>query len=223
MSVLKRKIIITEDGSHTLHIPELNEHYHSIHGAIQESTHIFIKTGLHAFASSQNISILEVGFGTGLNALLTYKEAQTAGQKIQYTGIEKYPLLPNEFRHLNYATEISPNFIEIFKQIHEVPWASHQAISPNFLLQKIKADLLNFETKNHYDLIYFDAFGPDIQPKLWTEAIFNKMFSLLNSNGKLVTYSAKGQVRRNMLASGFKVERLPGPPGKREMLRAIKL
>lgn len=219
---LKRQLIITEDGSHTLHIPELNEHYHSIHGAIQESNHIFIKSGLDYFTNLEPINILEVGFGTGLNAFLTCIEAQKRGIKINYTSIEKYPLTAQEIEKLNYSDGFDEEYKIQFQQIHKAQWSAYKKINKNFRLCKIETDLINFTPDSKYNLIYFDAFGPDIQPKLWTENIFHQLYNCMNDNGVLVTYSAKGQVRRNMQVAGFTVERLPGPPGKREMLRALK-
>jgi len=220
-TILKRKIITTEDGSHTLFIPELNENYHSIHGAEQESKHVFIEAGFKPFAKADKINILEIGFGTGLNTLLTFCESKKNNIEIFYTSIEKYPLTDKEVSKLNYGTK-NEKRKEIFTLLHKVEWESFVKISNNFNLKKIKTDLKDFIINNKFDLIYFDAFAPDIQSDLWSVTIFEKMYSCLNSGGCLTTYSAKGQVRRNMQEAGFTVERLPGPPGKREMLRALK-
>lgn len=220
--IFKRQIIKTDDGSHTLFIPELNEHYHSTHGAIQESVHIFIKTGLSCFTNNVDVDILEVGFGTGLNAYLTCIEADNRDLNINFTTVEKYPVTDDEIKQLNYASEFAGDRNDYFKHIHSVKWNVFSRISDNFKLKKVEVELLNFAPDNKFNLIYFDAFAPDIQPKLWTESVFEKMYRCMKIGGILVTYSAKGQVRRNMQSAGFKVERLPGPPGKREMLRATK-
>lgn len=219
---LNRQLIITEDGSHTIHIPELNEHYHSIHGAIQESNHIFIKSGLEYFTNTKEINILEVGFGTGLNVFLTCVEAFTKNIQINYTTIEKYPLTIDEIENLNYADKFDEEQKKHFQQIQSAKWGAYKEINTNLKLKKINTDLINYTPDSKYNLVYFDAFGPDIQPKLWTESVFKKMYNCMSIGGVLVTYSAKGQVRRNMQSAGFTVERLPGPPGKREMLRASK-
>ena len=220
---MKRKIITTSDGSTTIHIEDWDEQYHSKHGAIQEAYHVFIKHGLSQF-NDQYLSILEIGFGTGLNALITLIEAEKHNLSIGYTGVEAFPVSQEEFQQLNYIPELNAiSFEESFKKMHDAPWESPIGITDNFLLHKQKKDFMEIEDKGLFNLIYFDAFGARVQPELWTEAIFIKMFNALKHNGILVTYAAKGSVRRAMQAVGFKVERLPGPPGKREMLRAIKL
>lgn len=219
---MKREIIITSDGSTTIQLPEWNEQYHSIHGAIQEAYHVFIKNGLE-FISKTEISVLEMGFGTGLNAFITFLEANKNQQKIKYTGIEAYPVKEDEVSKLNYISELkAEDFKSIFQKIHQVNWEEKHQISTNFELLKRKQFFKDFEDELQYDLIYFDAFGARVQPELWTEQMFDKMFKALRDQGVLVTYSAKGSVRRAMQAVGFTVERLPGPPGKREMLRATK-
>ena len=219
---MKREIIITSDGSTTIQLPEWNEQYHSIHGAIQEAYHVFIKNGLE-FISKTEISVLEMGFGTGLNAFITFLEANKNQQKIKYTGIEAYPVEEDEVSNLNYISELKAEDSKpIFQKMHQVNWEEKHQISTNFELLKRKQFFKDFEDELQYDLIYFDAFGARVQPELWTEQIFDKMFKALKNEGVLVTYSAKGSVRRAMQAVGFTVERLPGPPGKREMLRATK-
>ena len=215
-----RKLIVTEDGSHTLYIPELNEHYHSIHGAVQESNHIFIKAGFQCFSNISSINILEIGLGTGLNAFLTCVEAKNKNIAVNYTSIEKYPITIDEINELNYVQEVDVEEKEYFRKIHTVEWETFQEITVNFRLRKVKTDIREFTSERQFDLVYFDAFGPDIQPQLWTADVFKQMFSCMSKAAVLVTYSAKGQVRRNMQAAGFIVERIPGPPGKREMLRA---
>jgi tRNA U34 5-methylaminomethyl-2-thiouridine-forming methyltransferase MnmC len=219
---LKRVIIITADGSSTIHLPEWNEQYHSKHGAIQEAYHVFIKNGLSLF-ENRKISILEVGFGTGLNSLITFYECKKRKLNTNYIGVEAYPISQNELKGLNYSSELDfENSDKVFNKIHSVDWENQHKISDNFHLTKKKQFFDDIEDENTFDLIYFDAFGARVQPELWTESIFKKMYNALKFGGVLVTYSAKGSVRRAMIAVGFEVERLEGPPGKREMLRAIR-
>ena len=222
---MKREIIKTGDGSATIYLPEWNEHYHSKHGALQEALHVFIKTGFHHYLtknSRNEISILEIGFGTGLNALLTFFEAEKTGVKVRYTGVEAYPVSEEELKALDYAELVSgENASEVFQKLHKTAWEERSEISSFFNLQKEKKFFKEISAEREFDLIYFDAFGPRVQPELWSEEVFKNMYSALRPNGVLVTYSAKGDVRRAMQAAGFIVERLPGPPGKREMLRAI--
>lgn len=220
---MKREIIITSDGSTTIHLPDWNEQYHSKHGAIQEAYHVFIKSGLDQIKQS-DISILEIGFGTGLNAFITYLESQNRNLTIHYTGVEAYPVARDEVEKLNYITELNATSNEAdFYKMHETPWEQKQLISDNFHLTKRKQFFEEIDDQDSYDLIYFDAFGARNQPELWTEPIFKKMYQALKMGGILTTYAAKGSVRRAMLSVGFEVERLPGPPGKREMLRAKKV
>ena len=234
---MQREIVITADGSTTIHLPEWDEQYHSKHGAIQEAYHVFIKHGLHhyftklktdsnvtssAVEKSQNISILEIGFGTGLNAFITLLEAKKLNIHIDYVGIEGYPVLMDEINQLNYTKELNTEKKDsLFQKLHSVSWEEKHKITSQFSLNKKQKLFHQIEDKNEYNIIYFDAFGARVQPELWTEAIFKKMYDALTEGGVLVTYSAKGSVRRAMQAVGFTVERLPGPPGKREMLRAI--
>jgi len=227
---LEREVIITADGSSTIHLPEWDEQYHSKHGAIQEAYHVFIKHGLHHFChtefcseSHQKIAILEIGFGTGLNAFITLLEAEKLNIQIDYVGVEAYPVAMNEVLQLNYQTQLDANkHASLFKEMHETAWETQHAITPHFSLTKQKRFFFEINEKETYNIIYFDAFGARVQPELWTETIFKKMYDALKENGILVTYAAKGSVRRAMQAVGFTVERLPGPPGKREMLRAWK-
>ncbi len=221
---MKREILITKDGSTTIHLPEWNEQYHSKHGAIQEAYHVFIKNGLQPIADPKNkISILEVGFGTGLNGFITFLEAQKSNLLIDYVGVEAYPINQEEQQQLNFLSELKAQALAtIFNKMHVLPWNAKHQLSERFFLTKRQRCFSEIEDEATFDLIYFDAFGPRVQPELWTVTIFKRMYNALKSNGVLVTYSAKGSVRRAMQESGFTVERLPGPPGKREMLRATK-
>lgn len=222
---MKRTVITTSDGSKTIQIEDWNEQYHSIHGAIQESQHVFIKTGLHHFLNRNNpkdLTILEIGFGTGLNAFLTALVSDKQDIKIHYEGVEAYPVLTEELSQLNYASQIAPNKQTLFDALHEVFWGELHPITSFFSLKKRQQFFSDISDKNSFDLIYFDAFGPRVQPELWTVSIFKSMFNALKNKGVLVTYSAKGSVRRALQTAGFVVERLEGPPGKREMLRATK-
>lgn len=220
---MDRHLIITEDGSHSLFVPELDEQYHSIHGAIQESKHVFIHSGLKR-CLKDNPVVFEVGFGTGLNAFLTLLAADELKQKITYIGIEKYPLLPIEYNSLNYATRTDLKYDDSFLLLHNCNWGEQTEINPFFSIQKINSDFrkANFETLPFFDVIYFDAFAPNKQPDLWEEAIYRKIYDHSNPGAILVTYCAKGIVRRDLQHVGFIIERIPGPPGKKEMIRAIK-
>ena len=224
MSV-KPEIELTADGSHTLFVSELNEHYHSVNGAIQESTHVFIETGLHA-CKKDTINILEIGFGTGLNAFLTLLNIKNTPKKVHYAGIEAYPLPASIIRDLNYTEKHTPEEQNLYYKLHDVEWGKATEVLSNFYLTKIETDFTQFDfsaIKEQVDLIYFDAFAPDKQSEMWSQEIFDRLYTITNYQGILVTYCAKGAVRRMMQQAGYKVERLPGPPGKREMLRATKL
>ncbi|WP_347157388.1 tRNA (5-methylaminomethyl-2-thiouridine)(34)-methyltransferase MnmD [Pontibacter chitinilyticus] len=215
----------TKDGSNTLFVPELNEHYHSVHGALQESQHVFIKYGLeHVLQTKKDVKILEVGFGTGLNAILTFPFAQAKQAFIQYDTLEKYPLAADVVEQLHYERIIlNPELYEVFLQMHQATWNKPVDLIPYFTLQKIHETLEEFIAPDqYYDLVYFDAFAPDKQPELWAAAIFDKLYKALRPGGVLVTYCAKGSFKRSLKAAGFTVEALPGPPGKREMTRGLK-
>lgn len=224
---MERKIIKTADGSVTIHLPEWNEQYHSKHGAIQEARHVFLEMGLFHFLErnhSPEISILEIGFGTGLNAFLTLLESEKLSLQINYTGVEAYPVSTEEIALLNYPEAAgAENKNDLFQKLHFSEWEEPTEISEFFRLTKQQKMFREIDDKEQYELIYFDAFGARVQPELWTEEIFSSMFAALKNNGVLVTYAAKGSVRRAMLSAGFHVEKLPGPPGKREMLRAVKI
>lgn len=219
---MKREIITTSDGSTSIHIHDWNESYHSKHGAIQEAKHVFIDNGLEYFQNLP-ISILEIGFGTGLNAFISFIESERKNQNINYTGVEAYPVTPTEVASMNYVKQLNAKKFESeFIKMHNEPWEQPVVLSQNFSIIKKKMLIENINDYNAFDLIYFDAFGFRVQPELWRTEIFIKMYQALKPNGVLVTYAAKGDVRRSMLEVGFMVEKLPGPPGKREMLRAVK-
>lgn len=220
---MKREIITTADGSKTIQIKDWDVQYHSKHGAIQEAYHVFIKNGLQLFSETK-INILEIGFGTGLNCLITLKESENLELDIFYKGIEAYPISKEEHEQLNYISELKAHSLNgQFNLMHKAPWEEKIKISSNFDLWKEKKDFKHIDEDNLFNLIYFDAFGARVQPELWTVPIFKNMFKALHSGGYLVTYAAKGSVRRAMQEVGFRVERLPGPPGKREMLRGQKI
>lgn len=220
---MQREITLTRDGSTTIHLPELNESYHSKHGAIQEAYHVFIKNGL-SLSKEKSVAVLEIGFGTGLNAFITYLEAARDQLKINYVGVEAYPVLADEVLQMNYVSELKANdHAAIFKKMHDISWDEGHEITTNFNLTKRKQKFQDIDDSNVFDLIYFDAFGFTVQPELWSEAIFNKMHQALKPGGILVTYACRTSIKNAMLSSGFSVEKLPGAPGKREMLRAIKL
>ena len=219
---MKREILQTLDGSTTIHLPDWNESYHSKHGAIQEAYHVFIQNGLNTF-SGQPISILEIGFGTGLNAFITFLESKKSNQKIDYHGVEAYPISIEEISQMNYVSELNAiSDTTIFNHIHQCEWQTKIEISSLFKLTKRKQFFEQIEDEDKFDLIYFDAFGYRVQPELWSTEIFRKMYKALKSNGTLVTYAARGVVKRSLIEVGFRVEKLPGPPGKREMFRATK-
>jgi len=203
-------------------MPDWNEQYHSKHGAIQEAYHVFIKNGLMAH-NNPHLSVLEIGFGTGLNCFITLLEAAKKNLHIDYVGVEAYPIQEDEILQLNYVSELeSRNYAHKFEEMHLFPWDEKQQVHENFFLTKRQQLIKDISDIDAFDLVYFDAFGARVQPELWTEEIFQKMHTSMKKNGVLVTYSAKGSVRRAMQAVGFKVTRLPGPPGKREMLQAVK-
>jgi tRNA U34 5-methylaminomethyl-2-thiouridine-forming methyltransferase MnmC len=223
---MKREIRITNDGSPTLYIPELDEHYHSTHGAVQEAKHVFIENGLNLLSEKSELSILEVGFGCGLNALLTCFETQNKPSTfIKYYGIEAYPLGIEENKKLDFSEQIIvSNYSELYVNIIEANWNDLVQITSNFQLHKIQSKLQEFDFSSYsFDLIYYDAFGPRAQGEMWEKSIFEPLYEVLSPNGMLVTYCAQGQFKRNLKEIGFNVEARPGPPGKREMTLAKKL
>lgn len=212
----------TQDGSHTLYSEEFDEIYHSRRGAWQESMHVFVEAGLnHIVSQRTSFNILEIGFGTGLNAILTVRAVGNLQIKIQYTGIEPLPVPLEVIEQLNYLEIFEDEKLKnTFLQIHESQWNQFMDISENLKLQKVHAKLTDFESKEKFDLVYFDAFAPSKQPEMWTKECFEKIASLLNPDAILVTYCSKGEVQRNLKAVGFQIEKLAGPIGKREMIRA---
>ena len=228
---MEKSLIITKDGSHTVSIPEMNVSYHSLHGAIQESGHVFINQGLRFFQNynaAAEIHVLEMGFGTGLNALLSLMEAGS-NLSIHYTAIELFPLTIGEAKTLNYCEQLKrEDLLPSFEKMHQCEWERDVAINPFFAIHKLQLSLLNIKNSNFFhnsslrpDIIYFDAFAPAAQPELWTKEVFEMLYAILKDNGILVTYCSKGVVRRAMQAAGFVVEKVPGPPGKREIVRAL--
>lgn len=217
------ELIVTGDGSHTIFMPELNEQYHSVNGAITESEYVYIDNGFR-FCKVKNPTVFEVGFGTGLNCLLTLAGANNSRRHTKYISIEKYPLEKEMIQKLNYESLV-PGAADFWEKIHLAPWNEATKISEFFTLKKLNADLLDYQFENgdKADVVYFDAFGPDKQPEMWTPAVFSSVYKLTSEQGIFVTYSAKGEVRRQLAACGFAMERLPGPPGKNQMLRGIKL
>lgn len=213
--------VVTADGTVTLYLPDVDETYHSVHGALTESLHVYIGAGLEALKGKAEIRVLEIGFGTGLNALLSLQFSQKNNQRISYFTIEKFPLPEQLYAQLEYGLHC--NAVSEFEFLHTAEWDKSLTINPFFTLTKIKgsAEEMALDTDS-FDLIFYDAFAPRVQPELWTTERFECMFALLRCGGILVTYCAKGEVKRNLKSAGFRVESLPGPPGKREMTRAVK-
>jgi tRNA U34 5-methylaminomethyl-2-thiouridine-forming methyltransferase MnmC len=221
----KHELILTADGSHTIKSHLFNATYHSIHGAIQESTHVFIEAGLQYMLQKKTspIQILEFGFGTGLNALLTALFPNLDEIIIQYTGMEAYPIPVDQIMLLNYPQQLPHPHSKIwFEQIHQNHWGSFERIHPCFELRKVKADFNEWPVDSKYDLIYLDAFSPSVQSTFWENPFLEKLFINMNPGAALLSYCAKGSFKRALKEAGFIVEALPGPPGKREMTRAIK-
>lgn len=216
-------IRLTADGSDTLYSATMDEAYHSLNGAVQESMHVFINAGLHQI-SRKTLRIFEVGFGTGLNALLTWREAKRLSLNLTYESIEAFPVPADLVKGLNYQHLVPGLPDGAFERLHQSPWNEPVVLEPDgFTLTKIHGDFREYVPESPFDLVFFDAFAPDKQPELWQESLFSRLFSTMKDEGILVTYCAKGEVRRRMQRAGYSVERLPGPPGKREMLRARKI
>src|ERR1043165_180945 len=230
------QIITTGDGSHTLYSEQFNEVYKSRHGAIQESQHVFIKQGLEAVfpsrkkegvpavAGTDEVAVLEIGFGTGLNALLTMLEAEKQNLKIEYTTLELYPVDIETIKALNYTQQLGYEFCYgPYHSLHLVRWNEMHQVTPYFKFKKLNESVLNWQPPtNNYHLIYFDAFAYTHQPEMWTTEVFKKMYDTLPPGGILVTYSSKVIVQKAMKARGFIVEKVPGPAGRMEMVRAYK-
>jgi tRNA U34 5-methylaminomethyl-2-thiouridine-forming methyltransferase MnmC len=220
--IFYKNIVTTADGSHTIYVSELDEHFHSINGAVQESEHIFIRGGFD-FCTDDPLYIFEVGFGTGLNTLLTAVRSLQGKREVFYTAIEKYPLDELTIKSLNYHRFTIDAGQEIFNLIHACRWEKMTRICMNFSLMKIRGDLVSDDITGRFGLICFDAFGPDKQPDMWTKEIFRKISDITMPGGVFITYSSKGDVKRNLKEFGFKVTLLQGPPGKRHFIRAVKL
>jgi tRNA U34 5-methylaminomethyl-2-thiouridine-forming methyltransferase MnmC len=224
----KIEVRTTADGSPTLYVPALDEHYHSHHGAAQESRHVFIEAGLKplleaGLGQTRPLGILEVGLGTGLNALLTLEAAQAAGATVAYHGYETVPLPGEAITALSAQWIDNELLIHAFLKIHTMPWGWPHMLAPDFLLTKIRLQIQAAHLAiGLYNLIYFDAFAPEKQPELWGEDIFYNLYTAAAPGAVLVSYCAQGQFRRNLRAAGWLTEKLPGPPGKREMTRARK-
>ncbi|MDR2149160.1 MAG: tRNA (5-methylaminomethyl-2-thiouridine)(34)-methyltransferase MnmD [Tannerella sp.] len=219
---MEKLLKTTADSSFTLYVPELDEHYHSMNGAVLEARHVYLESGLLHYVKNsrtEEIQVLELGFGSGLNAFLTALEAEKQKIAINYTTLEKFPLPPDITEQLNYLPE---NRL-LLRQLHQSEWEIPVSITPCFTLQKLAVDFRAFDFPDRYDVVYYDAFAPGKQPEVWSLDLFEKLFSAMNPGGILTTYCAKGSVRRIMQQAGFTVERIPGAGGKREMLRAVVL
>lgn len=220
---MKREIILTHDGSTTIQIKDWDECYHSKFGAIQEAQHVFIKNGLSLF-QNKPVSILEIGFGTGLNAFISFLESKKLGITVDYVGVEAFPISEEEIKNMNYVSKLdAEKERSVFEKMHHCAWEEKLRLDSEFSLTKRNQFFNEITDVEKFDLIYFDAFGYRVQPELWTLEIFQIMFKALKSDGVLVTYAARSVIKKNMIAAGFTVEKLPGPPGKREMFRAFKL
>jgi tRNA U34 5-methylaminomethyl-2-thiouridine-forming methyltransferase MnmC len=220
---VKQKHVITADGSSSIYIEDLDEHYHSSHGAMQEAKHVFIQNGIDFLCNKDKIRVFEMGFGTGLNALLTALYAEESNVQIFYTGLEAYPVQEELIGKLNYTDHLADKAEKIFNDIHGVEWNRFRPITSNFQLNKVDQKIEDYQGQQEgFDLVYFDAFGHRAQPEMWDRNIIEKISNLLESGGIFVTYAARGQLRRDLISLNFEVEKLPGPPGKREMIRATK-
>jgi len=222
----KSSILLTKDGSHTIFLPELDESYHSTHGAIQESNHVFISEGLEYYSYNKGvkeISIIEMGFGTGLNALLSALFANNHNIRIDYETIEPYPLDHDLINELNYSEQLE-HFLaeEIFKGIHEARWNESVSVHTDFCLKKIKQRFQDYKSDRCFDICFYDAFSPSKQPDMWEKPLLQKVYDVLSQGGVFVTYCAKGQLKRDLTTLGFEVDTIEGPPGKMQMVRAIK-
>ncbi len=218
---MNKTIITSQDGSHTIYDEEIDEHYHSVFGAYTESQHIFIENGLN-FSKLNPVKILEIGFGTGLNAFLALMESYKNNRYIIYDSIELFPLEMNIAKKLNYAKHLAPSFSSHFIELHSCEWNKQNQITKSFLFNKILGNVLEINFSDNYDVVFFDAFSPEKQPEMWDKKLFEKIYNVMNTGGVFTTYCAKGIVKRTLKETGFKVELLPGPPGKRHIIRALK-
>ncbi len=216
------ELVTTGDGSHSLRNTDLDETYHSMHGAVQESRHVFIANGLDVFLQklADPLRVFEVGFGTGLNALLTWRWARKHRRHVHYTSIEAFPLEPSVWSKLNYGEHLGHG--DDVRTLHRVPWNVETRVEEFFTLFKIHGDIQSWESSEAFHLVYFDAFAPSKQPEMWTLDVLSKVVGAMMTDGVFVTYSAKGQLKRDLNTLGLLVETLAGPPGKKEMVRALK-
>lgn len=220
---MERKIVVTKDGSNTFEYPDVRGTYHSRHGALGESRHVFLEEGFHDALRrfpGQALSVFEMGFGSGLNALLTALEAQRLQLPVQYVAVEAFPIPPEEADALNYGAMLGAR--ELFQQLHAAPWDMETRISGHFTIRKEEGALQDLQLSGLYHLVYYDAFAPSSQPELWQAERFRQLFDVLYTGGTLVTYCSKSVVRRAMMEAGFTVTKPPGPWGKREMVRAVR-
>ena len=219
---MEQEIIVTEDGSKTIYLPHLDETYHSSHGAIQEALHVFIMNGLEGVEGDE-ITIFEMGFGTGLNALLAYRFAKQTGKRVVYHGIEAFPVALDVAKEMDYISKLEADLNTVFEWMHSVEWDAELQFDELFTFKKVHAKIEDYDVEvAKYDVIFYDAFGPRAQSDMWAPSILEKMYNGTKENKFLVTYCAKGQVKRDLKALGYTIEALPGPPGKREMTRAWK-
>lgn len=219
---MKRELRLTADGSPTLYVPELDETYHSMHGSVQEARHVFIENGLrYVSAELKQVNILEVGFGTGLNALLTAQYAQENTIDVNYVGLEAYPVEEKVWKAIKYEND--PDSLNFYSRMMSLPFEQTHVCHSHFKLTKAESLVQDWSSVDNFDLIYYDAFGPRAQAEMWELPIFEKLYALLKTGGALVTYCAQGQFKRHLKSLGMSVEGLPGPPGKREMTRGIKI
>ncbi len=217
---MKLELVTTNDGSHTFYRPDLDEQFHSKYGAIQESMHIFINAGLKTITKPE-VCIFEVGFGTGLNVILSLIEAEKVHQALIYDSLEKFPIAKELILKLNYVNYLPAKYRPIFYSIHNEEWNKNFQLG-NMSLTKYSGDIRTFNFTRTYHIVYFDMFAPDKEPELWSSEIFSKIFKAIEPDGFLITYSVKGIVRRRLQDAGFSVEKLDGPPGKRQILKARK-
>lgn len=218
------KVITTDDGSHSLYNSELKETYHSSHGAITESQHVFVKHGIHFYYEENHpdqIKIFEVGFGTGLNALLSWHWADQNKVDVVYHSIEQYPIQEEIIKEINYGKLKGEQ--DKFILLHATKWEEEKRLSSFFTIKKVNAIWQEYLLNEPYNVVYYDAFAPSKQPEMWDRSLLEKCYKALTPKGIFTTYCAKGQLKRDLVSIGFEVETLPGPPGKKEMVRGVKV